>query len=95
MNKYELCIVFKPNLEEEELKSEFEKVLGYIERFGGTVDKVDNWGKRKLAYEIEKLREGFYYFITFSGESTTPIELEKRIRIIETVLRYLITRQDA
>ncbi|MDR2940943.1 MAG: 30S ribosomal protein S6 [Clostridiales bacterium] len=95
MNKYELCVIFKPNLEEEELKSEFDKILALVERFGGAVDKVDNWGKRRLAYEINKIHEGFYYFITFSANSETPVELEKRLRIIETLLRYLIIRLDA
>lgn len=95
MNKYELCVIFKPNLEEEALKAEFERVTKYIERFGGTVDKIDEWGKRRLAYEIEKIHEGIYYFITFSSESEAPVELEKRLRIMESVLRYLITRQEA
>ena len=95
MNKYELCIIFRANLEEEAYKTDFDKVLAYIERFGGTVEKVDEWGKRRLAYEIQKVREGVYTIISFNGDSNTPIELEKRLRIMENVLRYLITRQDA
>jgi len=94
MNKYEFCIVFKPNLEEEALKEELDKVVGYIQNLDGTIEKVDSWGKRRLAYEIQKTNEGFYYFITFSSEGETPTALEKRIRILETVLRYLIIRID-
>ncbi len=95
MNKYELTVVFNPNLDEEALKAEFDKVQGYIERFGGTVEKVDDWGKRRLAYEIKKMTEGFYYFITFAAEGTVPAEVENRIRIRENILRYLVIRQDA
>lgn len=95
MNKYELAIIFNPNLDEEALKAEFDTVQGYITRFGGTVEKVDDWGKRKLAYEIEKLSEGFYNFITFTSEGSAPAEIENRIRIRENVLRFLIIRQDA
>lgn len=94
MNKYELALIIKPNLEEEILKAEYEKVLGLITRFGGTVDKVDEWGKRRLAYEINKINDGIYYFITFTAPGTAPIEIESRIRIMENVIRFLITRLD-
>lgn len=95
MNKYELAVIFLPTLDDEALKAEFESVQKLIERFGGTIDKVDDWGKRKLAYEIKKHTEGFYNFITFDSESTAPIEIERRMRIKENVLRYLIVRQEA
>lgn len=95
MNKYELAVIVKPTLEEDSLKAEFESVQELITKFGGTIEKVDNWGKRKLAYEIKKFNEGFYNFITFSAESETPIEIERRMRIKENVIRYLIVRQDA
>lgn len=99
MGKYELAVVIKPSLDEEALKAEFESIKELIERFGGTVEKVDEWGKRRLAYEIQfetakKAKDGFYSFITFDSESNTPNELEKRMRIRENVLRYLIVRQD-
>jgi small subunit ribosomal protein S6 len=95
MNKYELGVIFRPTLEEEALKSELEKVTEQVTRFGGTIDKVDEWGKRRLAYPIEKLTEGHYFFITFSSEGPAPAEIESRIRIFENVLRYLIVRLDA
>jgi len=90
MRKYELCVVLKPSLNEEEAKAEFEKVQALVERFGGTVDKVDEWGKRKLAYEIDKINEGIYFFIIFTAGTEAPAEIESRIRIMESVLRYLI-----
>lgn len=94
MNKYELAVVIKA-MDDEAVKAEFEKVQALIERFGGAIDKVDEWGRRRLAYEIDKQTEGVYYFITFSAEPGVPAELESRIRIMENVLRYLITRQEA
>ncbi|MBR1736798.1 MAG: 30S ribosomal protein S6 [Firmicutes bacterium] len=95
MNKYELAVVLNPTLDEDALKNEANSVKELIERFGGTVEKVDDWGKRRLAYEIKKLNEGFYSFITFSAESSVPAEIEKRMRIKENVLRYLIVSQEA
>ena len=65
MNKYELAVVLNVKLEDEERAAAIEKVKGYITRFGGTVTNVDEWGKKRLAYEIQKMREGFYYFIQF------------------------------
>lgn len=89
MNKYELAIIINGKLEDEVRDAELEKVKGHIERFGGTISKIDDWGKRRLAYEIEKIREGFYYFIYFESSSEVPAEIEQRVRIMEPVLRYL------
>ena len=94
MKKYEAAIILKPHFEEEPAKAEFEKVQALIERFGGTVEKVDIWGKRRLAYEIQKLREGIYCFITFTSEPDAPAEIESRLRITEEILRYLIISID-
>lgn len=95
MNKYELVVIVKPNLEEAEIKSEFESVQELITKFGGNIEKVDDWGKRRLAYEIKKFSDGFYSFITFVADSNAPMEIEKRMRIKENVLRYLVVRQEA
>ena len=95
MNKYELAVVLNVKLEDEERAAAIEKVTGYITRFGGTVVDIDEWGKKRLAYEIQKMKEGFYYFIQFDGDSITPNELESRIRIMEPVIRYLCVRQEA
>ena len=95
MNKYELALVLRANLDEETHKAEVEKIHELITRFGGTIEKVDDWGKRRLAYEIQKQTEGFYSFITFVSESEAPAEIERRLRITENVLRYLVIRQEA
>ena len=95
MNKYELTIVLNAKLEDEERAAAMEKINGYITRFGGTVTGVDEWGKKRLAYEIQKMKEGFYYFIKFDGASNTPNDLEENVRIMEPVIRYLCVRQEA
>ena len=66
-----------------------------VERFGGTITEVDEWGKKRLAYEIQKMKEGYYFFIHFDADSTVPAEIESRIRIMDNVIRYLCVRQDA
>lgn len=94
MNKYELTVIVKPTLDEDSIKKEFESVQEIITKFGGVIEKVDDWGKRRLAYEIKKFNEGFYNFITFTAENETPAEIENRMRIKENIIRYLIVRQD-
>ncbi|ROR25728.1 SSU ribosomal protein S6P [Mobilisporobacter senegalensis] len=95
MNQYELALVVNAKIEDEAKVATVESVKELIARFGGTVTNVDDWGKKRLAYEIQKMKEGFYYFIKFESDSTTPGEIEQRIRIMEPVIRYLCIRQDA
>lgn len=95
MNKYELAVVVTTKIDDEARAAVIERVKELITRFGGTVTNVDDWGKRRLAYEIQKMKEGFYYFITFESNSDCPNEVEQRIRIMENVIRYLCIRQDA
>lgn len=95
MNKYELCVVVSAKLEDDARAELIERIKDMIVRFEGNVTDVDEWGKKKLAYEIEKQHEGFYYFIHFEAEPTCPAEVEGRVRIMDHVLRYLCVRQDA
>ncbi|MFV0520561.1 MAG: 30S ribosomal protein S6 [Lachnospirales bacterium] len=95
MNKYELALVVKANLDEEATKAEFEKVNQLIARFGGEIVSEDMWGKRRLAYEIQKQHEGIYNFIKFNAPATAPAEIESRLRISENLLRFLIFRVEA
>lgn len=94
MNKYELALVVSAKIEDEERAAVVDKCKALIERFGGTVTNVDDWGKKRLAYEIQKTKEGFYYFIQFDAESSAPVEIESRVRIMDNVLRYLIVKAD-
>ncbi|MCL2593165.1 MAG: 30S ribosomal protein S6 [Defluviitaleaceae bacterium] len=92
MHKYEMTIIVKPNLDEEATKLECSQVVELIERFGGVIDKIDDVGKRRLAYEIQKVTEGYYNFITFTSEAGAPAEIEARLRLRENLLRFLIIR---
>ena len=94
MNKYELAVVVSANIEEEERTAVVDKCKALIERFGGAITEVDDWGKKRLAYEVRKMKEAFYYFIRFDAESTVPAEIESRVRIMDNVVRYLVVRQD-
>ena len=94
MNKYELTVVVSANVEDEVRISTLEQVKELIARFGGTVTNVDDWGKKRLAYEIQKMKDGFYYFIKFDAEPTCPAEIEVRIRIMENVIRFLCVRDE-
>lgn len=95
MNKYELAVVVNAKIEDEVRVETVEKVKELVARFGGTITGVDEWGKKRLAYEIQKMKEGYYYFIHFESDSTVPLEVESRLRIMENVIRYLCIRQDA
>ncbi len=95
MNKYELAVVVNAKIEDDERAKVIEKIQAYIVRFGGQVSDVDEWGKKRLAYEIQKMNEGYYYFIHFDAEATVPAELEARLRIMDNVLRYLCVKQEA
>ena len=95
MSNYELCVVLNAKIEDDERAAIIEKIKGFIDRFGGTVTNVDEWGKKRLAYEIQKMREGFYYFVQFDAQPQTPLEIENRVRIMDNVLRYLCVKAEA
>ena len=94
MNKYELAVVVSAKVEDDVRVETVDKCKALIERFGGQITNVDDWGKKKLAYEIEKMNEAFYYFIQFDAEGNTPADLESRVRILDNVIRYLCVRRD-
>ncbi len=95
MNKYELTVVVNAKIEDDVRVATVEKVKEYVARYGGTVTNVDECGKKRLAYEIQKMKEGFYYFIQFEADATAPAEIERHVRIMENVIRYLCVRQEA
>lgn len=94
MNKYELTVVVSAKIEDDERAATLDKIKAYVERFGGKITNIDEAGKKKLAYEIQKMSEAFYYFVQFDAEATAPAELESRLRIMDNVLRFLIVRAD-
>ena len=94
MNKYELAVVVSAKIEDDERAATVEQCTALIERFGGQITNVDEWGKKRLAYDVQKMKEAFYYFIQFDAEPTVPAEIESRVRIMDNVIRYLVVRQD-
>ncbi len=94
MRKYETLFILHPSLEEEAVKAGIEKFKGVIENGGGVVDNVDFWGKRKLAYEINKVNEGYYTLINFSANPELPKELDRIFRISDSVIRHLIVNEE-
>ena len=92
MNKYELALVVSANVEDEVRNAVIEQVKELITRFGGTITDPGTCEKKKLAYDIQHMSEGFYSFIKFEAEATAPAEIESRIRIMDNVLRFLIVK---
>ena len=95
MNKYELALVVSAKIDDDARTAVVDKAKAIIEKAGGTITNVDEKGKLRLAYEIQKMKEGFYYFIQFDADATCPAEVEKHVRIMENVIRYLCVRKDA
>ena len=94
MNKYELALIVSAKIEDDARAAVVEKAKEYITRFGGTVTEVEDWGKKKLAYDIQKMSEGYYYFIQFEAEATVPAAVVQDVRIMDNVLRFLCVRKD-
>ena len=95
MNKYELALVVDAKIEEDVRVATLEKAKDYVTKFGGNITEVEEWGKKKLAYEIQHMKEGYYYFVKFDAEANVPGELEQVVRIMDNVLRFLCIRQEA
>ena len=95
MSKYELALVVNAKIEDEAREAVVEKAKNYVTHYGGTITEVEEWGKKRLAYEVQKMREGFYYFIQFEAEPTCPAEVERHVRIMDNVMRYLVVKKEA
>ena len=95
MNKYELALVVSAKIEDDARAAVVEKAKEYITRAGGTVTEVEEWGKKKLAYDIQHMSEGFYYFIQFDANTDVPAAVEQDVRIMDNVLRYLVVKKEA
>ena len=95
MNKYELALVVSAKVEDDVKTATVEAAKDLITRFGGVVTNVEDAGKKKLAYDIQKMSEAYYFFIQFDADATTPAEIEQRVRIMDNVIRFLCVRRDA
>ncbi|MBQ8316062.1 MAG: 30S ribosomal protein S6 [Lachnospiraceae bacterium] len=94
MNQYELALVVNAKVEDDVKNAVVEAAKELITRFGGNITNVEDAGKKRLAYEIQKMKEGYYFFIQFDAEATVPAEIESRLRIMDNVLRFLCIRRD-
>ena len=91
MRKYELICVIQPDLDEAAFNSLVEKVKGWISESGGTIDKVDVWGRRKLAYIIKKQREGQYVLLNMTMNPAATSDLERNLRYQEPIIRHMLS----
>ena len=93
MNSYETLYVIKPDLEDEARAALIQKFSAIITDNGGEVESVDEWGKRKLAYEINYIGEGYYVLVNFKSNAELPAELERNFRINDNVMRYMVIKK--
>ncbi|NLM75911.1 MAG: 30S ribosomal protein S6 [Clostridiaceae bacterium] len=93
MNKYETLYIISPALDEEGTKALVEKFNNLVSEHG-ELESVEEWGKKKLAYEIKDHKEGYYVLMNFSANSEFPTELERNFKITEGILKYLVIRKD-
>ena len=95
MRAYELMVILDPNLEERTVQPSLDTYLNVVRNDGGSVDTVDVWGRRRLAYEIDKNAEGIYAVVTLQAEPATVKELDRQLTLNESVLRTKVLRPDA
>jgi small subunit ribosomal protein S6 len=93
--QYELVYIVTPEATDQEVADLHTQIEQIVQRFNGTFDKTENWGRRKLAYEIGKHREGTYVVETISGSGDLMKEIDRRLRVTDQVIRHLIVRVDA
>lgn len=91
MRNYELVCIIQPDLDETAFKGAVEKIQGWVTEAGGTVEKVDVWGRRRLAYNIHKQREGQYVLLNLTLNPKSTTDLERNIRFLEPVMRHMLT----
>ncbi len=94
MRNYELIYILRPGLEDDDKNAILEKVKNIIEDGAGVLDKVDVWGERKLAYEINKYTEGYYVLIVFKAGVAVPKEVDRNLKINDKVIRHMIVNTD-
>ena len=95
MRQYEMMVILDPEIEERTVAPSLDKYLSVVTTAGGSVDKVDIWGRRRLAYEIDKKAEGIYAVVDFTATPDTAKELDRQLGLNEAVLRTKVMRPDA
>lgn len=92
--QYELVYIASPDATEEDLAELHAQVATVVERFGGTIERTEPWGRRRLAYEINRHREGIYVLELINGPAAMTAELDRRLRVLDAAMRHLIIRVD-
>lgn len=95
MRNYEIAYIADPDLDEQGLTALEDKVKGWLEAAGAKISKVDHWGKRRMAYEIDDHHDGVYTFVYAEMPPSAGVDVERDLRLSEQVLRYMIILQDA
>ena len=90
MIKYASMYILKPDMEEEKKDALVKRFSDIVEKSGGKMEKIDEWGKKRLAYPIQYLNDGYYVLMTFEADPTLPAELERNYKISDDVLRYMV-----
>jgi len=93
-HQYELMVILDPEIDERTVAPSLDKFLGVIRNDGGTIENVDIWGRRRLAYEIQKKSEGIYAVVNFTATSETTLELDRQLQLSEAVLRTKVLRSE-
>jgi small subunit ribosomal protein S6 len=94
MRPYELIVIIHPGLDEAAVNQALEKIKGWVTAAGGTIENVDTWGKRRLAYAIQKQTEGLYYLLNIQMNPAANADLERNLRILEPVMRFSIIAKE-
>ena len=94
MNQYEMVLILKAGLEEDERNQVLDRLKDAINQ-NGTVGEIDDWGTRKLAYEINYNKDGYYYVLNYEADPSVVAEVERRARILDQILRYLTVNKEA
>jgi len=90
MNKYELIVIIHPDLDDEAIDQALNRIDGWIKNSDGSIDSTDVWGKKHMAYEIQKQNEGIYYLLNVTLDPESIAELERNLKILEPVMRHMI-----
>jgi len=90
MNNYELVVIIHPDLDDEAIEQALDRIRSWITDSGGSIDKTNKWGKRRMSYKIQKQNEGIYYLLEVSMPPTSIAELERNMTVLEPVMRHII-----
>ncbi|HEY8389878.1 MAG TPA: 30S ribosomal protein S6 [Clostridia bacterium] len=94
MNKYEVLYILSAQIDDAAKEAAIQKFSSIVTTAGGTIDKLDKWGVRKLAYPIKFKNDGYYVLMSFTGDSSLPAEIRRQMNISDEVLRHIIVKQD-